>query len=149
LNGEGASLIASIIRSMTSQERMMAVLSATFGVLAVLLAAVGLYGVMAYGVSQRTGELGIRMALGARPADVRRLVLKETLQLILAGAAIGTAAALGLTRLVSAMLFGVKATDFTVFGASILLLGAIAFLAGYLPARRASRIDPMVALRHE
>jgi predicted permease len=146
---EGLQPLEMIVDDMVNQEHMIAVLSGAFAVLALVLAAVGLYGVMAYGVSQRTSELGIRMALGAGPGDLQWLVLRETAQLILVGVTVGIAAALLLTRLTSNLLYGVKPTDAMIFGASALLLTAVAVLAGHLPARRASRIDPMVALRHE
>jgi predicted permease len=141
--------LETIVDSMVNQEHMVAILSSAFGGLAVVLAMIGLYGLMAYGVSQRTAELGIRMALGARPNDVQWLVLKETAYLVVIGIAAGVAAALWLTRFVSNLLYGVQPTDAGVFIASTLLLVVVAALAGYLPARRASRIDPMIALRHE
>jgi len=128
-------------------------LSSVFAALACLLAAIGLYGVVGYAVSRRTNEFGIRMALGAQRSDVRALVLRQTLLVILCGAAIGVGGALALVRLVSAaisgMLYGIKPTDVALFIAATVSLVAIALLAAFLPARRASRVDPMVALRYE
>jgi predicted permease len=137
------------VDDMVNQEHMVAVLSSLFAGLALVLAAIGLYGVMAYSVSQRTSELGIRMALGATPGEVQRLVLKQTAQLIPIGVGAGIAAAIPLARLTSSLLYGVKPGDETIFAASALVLTAAAALAGYLPALEASRVDPVVALRRE
>jgi predicted permease len=131
------------------QERMFASLTAGFGLLALALACVGIYGIMAYTVSQRTNEIGIRMALGARTRQVLWMILRESSWLALLGIAAGIAAALGLTRFVRTMLYGLQPTDPATFIPAALLLLAIAIAAGYGPARRASRIDPMQALRHE
>ena len=128
---------------------MMAALSAWFGGLATLLSAIGMYGVLAYGVSRRTAELGIRMALGAQRGDVQWMVLRETGQMLAAGIAAGLAGAFGSTRLVATMLFGVKPVDGAIFAVAAVVLAAVAVLAGWVPARRASRIDPMVALRYD
>jgi len=138
-----------LVESSMRQERLLAKLSGFFGVVGLLLAAVGLYGLMSYAVSRRTGEIGIRMALGARPADLIRMVLGETTFLVVAGVTVGTAAALVLTRFVEKFLFGVHRTDpqLTVFAASLLM--AVALLAAWLPARRAARVEPLQALRHE
>lgn len=132
-----------------SLQRLLAVLSTFFGGLALLLAAIGLYGVLSYTVSRRTSEIGIRMALGARPRSVLRMILQETAHLIFAGVAMGVALALAGTRLVKNMLFGVSATDVPTITAACVVLLAVALLAAFIPARRASRVDPMVALRHE
>jgi putative ABC transport system permease protein len=120
-----------------------------FAGVAVLLAAVGIYGVMSYSVSERTHEIGIRMALGARQTDVLGLVARLGLKLTSIGVAIGVALALGVTRLISTFLFGVKPSDPLTYVAVALGLGAIALLACYIPARRAIKVDPLVALRYE
>jgi putative ABC transport system permease protein len=131
------------------QERLMATLAAAFGVLALILAAIGLYGLLAYTVARRTNELGIRMALGANRRQVMWLVIQDAIGLLALGAIAGLPAAWAASRLITAMLFGLTATDpVTIFGASAILI-AVGLLAGYLPARRASRVDPMVALRYE
>ena len=130
-------------------ERLLATLSSVFGGLATLLAALGLYGVMAFMVTRRTREIGIRMALGAGQGSVVWMVMRETLVLAGVGVAIGLAGAYGVTRLVQAQLFGVGATDLLTMAAAALGIASVAALAGYLPARRATGIDPMVALRWE
>jgi ABC-type antimicrobial peptide transport system permease subunit len=137
------------IASSLNQERAMAELSSFFGLLALALACVGLYGLMAYSVARRTNEIGIRMAVGAKPRDVLWLVLRETLTLVIAGVAVGLPAALAATRLVSSILFGLTLTDPVTFSMATCVLIAVGAFAGYLPARRASRVNPMVALRHE
>lgn len=120
-----------------------------FAAVAMLLAAVGLYGVMSYSVARRTKEIGVRMALGARRPDVLALIVKQGMALVLMGIAAGTILALGMTRLISGMLFGITASDPLTFVAVAALLGGVAFFANYLPARRAASVDPMVALRYE
>jgi len=132
-----------------AQERLVATLSGFFGLLALLLACVGLYGVVAYAASRRTQEIGIRMALGARKWDVIGLVMRETMLLVVLGLLIGLAAAVATTRLIAGLLFGLTPTDPLTMALATLLLIAVAALAGWLPARRASRVDPMAALRHE
>ncbi|HYL73445.1 MAG TPA: ABC transporter permease [Bryobacteraceae bacterium] len=129
--------------------RMAAALFGVFGLLGMLLASIGIYGVMAYMVSQRTNEIGIRMALGARPADVLQLVVGQGMRLALAGIVIGVLAALALTRLMASLLFAVRPYDPVTFVVVSAILSAVALLAGWLPARRAARIDPLVALRQE
>jgi predicted permease len=131
------------------QERLLAKLASFFSLLATLLACIGLYGVMSYDVARRTREIGIRMALGARGANVLRMVLRETLWLVGAGLAVGLVAAVTTLKLITSLLFGLTATDPLTLTLATLLLLAVAALAGWLPARRAARIDPMVALRHE
>jgi predicted permease len=129
--------------------RLVAVLSAAFGILATLLAAIGLYGVIAFAVARRTGEIGVRMALGALPADVVRMVLLDAGRMVAAGIVIGLAAAFVLSRYVESQLFGIQAADFAVYAGAAGTLAAVAALAAFVPARRASRIDPVTALRYE
>ena len=137
-----------LARTLTSK-RLMMLLLAVFAAVALTLAAVGIYGVMAYAVAQRTSEIGIRMALGAHPRDVLRLVIGQGMLLTAFGLVLGLAAAYWLTRLMEALLFGVSATDVGTFAAVAALLAAVAFLATWIPARRAARVDPLVALRSE
>jgi ABC-type antimicrobial peptide transport system permease subunit len=132
-----------------TDERLIAKLLSFFGALALLLACVGLYGLMSYAVVRRTREIGIRMALGAQRAAMLRMVLRETMLLVGIGIALGVPVALAATRLVEKYLFGLKPTDPATIMMAALLMLAVALLAGYLPARRASRTDPTVALRYE
>jgi putative ABC transport system permease protein len=135
-------------QSVASQRFYMRLYS-IFAALAVTLAAVGIFGVMSYSVSQRTHEFGIRMALGADRGDILKLVVRQGLVLVLIGVAIGVVAALGLTRLIASRLYGVTATDPVTFTAVALVLVGVALLASYIPARRATKVDPLVAFRHE
>ena len=130
-------------------DRMISVLSAAFALLATLLAAVGLYGVLAYTVAQRTSEIGIRMALGAQRSSVLRLVVGNGLVLALIGVGIGVVGAIIATRTLSTLVFGVSTTDPSVFAFVALTLTAVATAAAAIPALRASRVDPIVALRSE
>jgi ABC-type antimicrobial peptide transport system permease subunit len=124
-------------------------LPAGFGLLATLLAAIGLYGVMAFTVSRRTREIGVRMALGAVPGDVVWLVMREVLMLVGTGVVLGLAGAWGLGRLIGSQLYGVTATDPVSIAAAATLLAAVALVAGYVPAWRATRVNPVLALRYE
>jgi predicted permease len=130
-------------------DRLIALLSAAFGVLATLLAAIGLYGVVAYTVARRTAEIGIRVALGAVPRDVLWLVMRDVGLLVISGLAIRVPAALLLGRLVASQLFGLQAGDPAIFATAALALVLVAVLAGLIPSSRAARIDPIQALRHE
>jgi putative ABC transport system permease protein len=136
-----------IVSLSTSRERFNMLLMGVFGGSALLLAAIGIYGLMAYSVAQRTQEIGIRLALGAGSATVKRMVVMQGMRLALVGVVIGLASAFGLTRFIASFLFGVKPLDAAVFSAIPLLLTAVALLAVWIPARRASRVDPVIALR--
>jgi putative ABC transport system permease protein len=130
-----------------SRPRFMSTLTASFGALALMLSVIGIYGVMAYSVTQRTRELAVRIALGADRRDVMGLVLSKTLRLAVAGVVVGVLAAVGLTRVLSGQLFGVEATDPVTFGAGVILLVVVALLAGAVPALKATRIDGARVLR--
>jgi len=130
-------------------QRFSLVIFAVFGVAALLLAAMGIYGVTSYAVAQRTQEIGIRMALGAQLKDVLQLVLRRAMSLVVLGALLGLAGAYAATRVLSSLLFGVTATDLATFIAVPLLLLIVALLASLVPARRATRVDPLIALRYE
>jgi ABC-type antimicrobial peptide transport system permease subunit len=132
-----------------SRERLLATLSGFFGGLALLLAMIGLYGVMSYNVTRRRNEIGIRMALGAEPARVLRMVMREVGLLIAVGLALGLAVALATTRLVATFLYGLTPRDPLTLSLAVVLLAVVASLAGYLQARRASRLEPLIALREE
>jgi putative ABC transport system permease protein len=138
-----------IVGDSMAQSRFSMLLMGLFAVVALALAAVGIYGVMSYSVVQRTHEIGIRMALGAQTSDVMRLVIRKGMKLTLIGIAIGLGASLALTRLMKTLLFGISATDWVTYSEIAVLLAVVAFLACFLPARRASQVDPMIALRQE
>ncbi len=137
------------IDQLFTQERLFAKLCSVFGGLALLLSAVGLYGLMSYAVLRRTGEIGLRMALGALPAHVLKMILRESLGLVILGVLVGVAAALGATRLISSLLFGLSPGDPITYACVALLLLVVALVACLLPARRAAKVDPMAALRTE
>jgi putative ABC transport system permease protein len=141
--------LSSVVAASLFAARMGAVLLAVFGSLALVLAGIGLYGVMSYTVSRRTREIGIRMALGAGKRNVLRLVLKEALTIVGAGVATGLVVAAAATRLLASFLFGVSPLDAATFAAIPAVLAVVALLASYLPARRAAKVDPIIALRYE
>ncbi|HUJ32263.1 MAG TPA: ABC transporter permease [Candidatus Acidoferrum sp.] len=145
----GIQTLDDIVTDSVGDRRFPMLLLSAFGVLALALAGIGIYGVVSYGVSQRTQEIGVRMAFGAQPRDVVKLVVGGSMAWTLAGIGAGILGALGTARLLSGLLFGVKATDPFVLGGVSLLLLAVAMAASYIPARRAMRVDPMVALRYE
>jgi predicted permease len=132
-----------------SRERLFATLASGFGLLALILASVGIYGVMAYAVARRTGEIGVRMALGAQRSQVLTMILREAALLAAVGITIGILASIALTRYIRGMLYGLTPADPLAVGGAVLLLSLVVLAAGWWPARRASRLDPMVALRHE
>jgi putative ABC transport system permease protein len=138
-----------IIATSLETRRLTMILVGFFAALALILATIGIYGVMSYIVSGRTQEIGIRIALGAQRSDVFKLVVGQGMALTGAGLVVGLIAAAGLTRFLSSMLFHVKAFDPVTYACVTLLLGAVALLACYIPARRATRVDPLVALRYE
>jgi putative ABC transport system permease protein len=136
-----------IVAQSLTRDRFSVVILGAFGCLAVILAAVGIYGVIAYSVAQRTNEIGVRMALGAQGADVVWLVMRQGLRLVIIGIAIGLLISTVATRVLAAVLFSISPADPGAFGAVALLLGLVAMLACWIPARRATKVDPLVALR--
>ena len=140
--------VASVVSDSVARERFAAILLGIFATVALVLAVIGIYGVMAYSVAQRTHEMGIRMALGAEAADVRRLVVFHGMRLALAGVGVGVLASFAAARALGSLLFGVSAIDPMTFAVSPILLAGAALVATYVPACRATRIDPLLALRH-
>ncbi len=138
-----------VVSQSTSSVKFNTLLLGIFAFLAILLASIGLYGLMAYSVEQRTVEFGIRLALGADAPALRNMVVRQAMTLAGIGIVLGLAAAFAVTRWMSTLLFHVRATDPLVFTTVAVVLGAVAFLASYLPARRAVRVDPLMALRYE
>jgi putative ABC transport system permease protein len=141
--------LAEIVSDRTAQRRFAVMLITVFAAVALLLAAVGIYGVMSYAVAQRTQEIGIRMALGAERRDILRMVLRHGGLMAVIGIGLGVTVALGLARLITSLLFQVSATDPPTFSVVPVVLIAVALLACYIPARRATRVDPLVALRYQ
>jgi putative ABC transport system permease protein len=138
-----------ILSESLSRQRFSMLLLGIFAVVALVLASIGLYGVISYSVTQRTHEIGIRMALGASVSDILKLVVGQGMLLVFIGLGVGLGASLLMTRVMSSLLFNVSTTDPLAFGGISLLLAFVALLACYIPARRATRVDPMVALRYE
>jgi putative ABC transport system permease protein len=138
-----------VVSTSVAQPRIVMQFVGVFAGFALLLAAIGIYGVMAYSVTTRKQEMGIRVALGARPADILRLVVGQGMRMTFIGVALGIIVSLALTRLLASLLFGVQVTDPLAFSAAALVLVATAFVACYIPARRATRVDPIVVLRYE
>ena len=141
--------MTTFVAAQIAQPRFNMMLLGMFACVAMILAAIGIYGVIAYGVAQRTKEIGIRMALGAQRGDMLRMVLRQSLTIVGIGLAVGLAGALAMTRLMRALLYGVSANDLSIYGIVLVLLAGAALLASYFPARRAMNVDPLVALRYE
>jgi len=138
-----------IVANSIAKQRLTMILLSVFSTLALALSAVGIYGVISYLTGQRTHEIGIRVALGASASDVLRMILGEGMRITLVGVGIGIVAALGLTRLITKVIYGVSASDPLTFMGVAVLLSGVALLACYIPARRAMRVDPIIALRYE
>jgi putative ABC transport system permease protein len=145
----GLKTVEQIVYERSTPKRIMTAMMGVFAVFALLMAGAGLYGVMAYAVSRRTHEIGVRLALGARPSEILRMIARQGMKLTMAGLAFGLAGAFALTRVISGLLFGVSAADPLTFILISLMLTCVTLLACYLPARRATKVDPLVALRHE
>jgi putative ABC transport system permease protein len=141
--------VRQMIDERISPKRLMTYILAVFGLIALLLASIGIYGVMSYAVTQRTQEIGVRMALGAQALDVLKLVIKKGMAMALVGIVIGLAGAYALTRVLANLLFKVAPTDLVTFAAVSISLIVVALIACYIPARRATKVDPLVALRYE
>jgi putative ABC transport system permease protein len=146
---ESVATLADVVEASIAQPRFQGRLLAAFSALALVLSVIGIYGVLAYSVAERTHEIGIRMALGAQKRDVLNLVMKGGMSLTVIGVGVGVAGAMALTRFLSSLLYGVKPTDPLTFVVVSLVLIGVALLACYVPARRATKADPIVALRYE
>jgi putative ABC transport system permease protein len=138
-----------VVSASFTPQRFIATLMGAFAALALALTAVGLYGLLSYQVSQRTHEIGLRMALGAQARDVLRMIIRQGMTLVLIGVAVGLACAFALSRIMSNLMFDITVTDPATYAFIALLLTAVSLLACYIPARRATRVDPMIALRYD
>lgn len=141
--------VTSLVATQLAQPRFNMMLLAVFAGVAMILAAIGIYGVIAYSVTQRTREIGIRMALGAQRTEMLGMILRQSLTLVAVGLTVGLVVSLASTRLLGSLLYGVGVTDVSTYALVMALLGGAALLASYIPARRAMKVDPMVALRYE
>jgi len=141
--------LGQVIGDATARQNFQMLLLVIFSSIALLLAAIGIYGVMSHAVQQRSHEIGIRLSLGAGTGDVLRMIVGQGMRLVVIGVAAGIAAAIGLTRFLTGLLFGIKPTDPVTYITVAALLSAVAFIATYIPARRATKVDPIIALRYE